>query len=92
MVISAGLVAAQGVKYLPWRWCVLDRKADDLFDLPESVDYACTFSDCTALGYGSSCNHLGVGGNASYAFNMYYQAMNQKSSNRDFARLAIETD
>ncbi|KAK9121738.1 hypothetical protein Syun_019355 [Stephania yunnanensis] len=71
------LVAAQGVKYLPRRWCVLDRKADDLFDLPESVDYACTFSDGTALGYGSSCNHLGVGGNASYAFNMYYQAMNR---------------
>ncbi|KAK9134368.1 hypothetical protein Syun_013698 [Stephania yunnanensis] len=89
---NKGLVAAQGVKYLRRRWCVLDRKADDLFDLPETVDYACTFSDCTALGYGSSCNHLGVGGNASYAFNMYYQAMNQKSSNCDFAGLAIETD
>ncbi|KAF9603983.1 hypothetical protein IFM89_039337 [Coptis chinensis] len=66
--------------------------SNDLSDLAKNVDYACTLSDCTALGYGSSCNHLNVRGNASYAFNMYYQERDQKSWNCDFAGLAMETE
>ncbi|XP_028098265.1 glucan endo-1,3-beta-glucosidase 8-like [Camellia sinensis] len=49
-------------------------------------------SDCTALGYGSSCNHLSAKGNASYAFNMYYQLNDQNSWDCDFSGLAMVTD
>ncbi|KAF5188688.1 Glucan endo-1,3-beta-glucosidase protein [Thalictrum thalictroides] len=88
---NTGLVGAQGVKYLPRRWCVLDKQALDFTGLAKNMDFACTFSDCTALGYGSSCNHLSVHGNASYAFNMYYQERNQKHSDCDFDGQARET-
>ncbi|XP_023916786.1 glucan endo-1,3-beta-glucosidase 8 [Quercus suber] len=88
-----GLVPAEDVKYMPRRWCVLNRQANDLEDLPDSIDYACSRSDCTALGYGSSCNHLrSVEENASYAFNMYYQVNNQNPYSCDFSGLAIVTD
>lgn len=89
---NKGLVAAEGVKYMVRRWCVLNPNAHDLAYLPESIDYACSMSDCTALGYGSSCNHLNVSGNASYAFNMYYQVNNQQSWDCDFSGLATETE
>lgn len=86
-----GLTAIEGVRYMPERWCILDPKSDNLDDLANSIDYACTMSDCTALGYGSSCNHLSVEGNASYAFNMYYQFNGQKSWDCDFSGLGVET-
>ncbi|XP_058073466.1 glucan endo-1,3-beta-glucosidase 8-like [Magnolia sinica] len=89
---NKALRAAEGVEYLPRRWCVLDPDATDLAKLPDSITYACTFSDCTALGYGSSCNHLGVDGNASYAFNMYYQVGNQQTVDCVFSGLAMVTD
>ncbi|KAL5714752.1 glucan endo-1,3-beta-D-glucosidase [Ranunculus cassubicifolius] len=88
---NTGLIPAQKVEYLPRKWCVVDEQADDFSLLAKNVDYACTFADCTALGYGSSCNHLSEHGNASYAFNIYYQEKNQKSWDCDFAGLAIET-
>ncbi|EEF47022.1 Glucan endo-1,3-beta-glucosidase precursor, putative [Ricinus communis] len=87
-----GLVAVEGVKYMLRKWCVLDPSASDVEELPESINYACSLSDCTALGYGSSCNHLSVEGNASYAFNMYYQVFGQKDWECDFSGLAIITD
>ncbi|KAM3205853.1 Glucan endo-1,3-beta-glucosidase 5 [Capsicum annuum] len=86
------LIAAKNVQYLPKRWCMLNPKAKDLSKLAESIDYACTFSDCTALGYGSSCNNLDANGNASYAFNMYYQVQNQLDVSCDFQGLAMVTD
>ncbi|XP_021903141.1 glucan endo-1,3-beta-glucosidase 8 [Carica papaya] len=87
------LVPVEGVNYMTRRWCVLNPHVDDELDeLPKSIDYACTLSDCTALGYGSSCNHLSMQGNASYAFNMYYQVNNQKSWDCDFSGLAMITD
>ncbi|KAG1326783.1 glucan endo-1,3-beta-glucosidase 8 [Cocos nucifera] len=86
------LASAHGVKYLRRRWCILDPDATDLASLPGSMDFACTFSDCTSLGYGSSCNHLDLRGNASYAFNMYYQVRNQKAGECDFSDLAMITD
>ncbi|KAJ8769806.1 hypothetical protein K2173_007666 [Erythroxylum novogranatense] len=87
-----GLVPVEGVKYMLKRWCVVDPEAENLEDLPNNIDYACSLSDCTALGYGSSCNHLSVEGNASYAFNMYYQVNSQKYWNCDFSGLAMLTD
>lgn len=71
------LIPAQNVEYLPQKWCVFNPNANDLSKLADNINYACTFSDCTALGYGSSCNILDANGNASYAFNMYYQVQNQ---------------
>ena len=47
--------------------------------LTDSVDYACSLSNGTVLKYGSSSNQLTAQGNASYAFNMYYQVNSQKS-------------
>lgn len=82
------LVGAKNVQYLPKRWCVLDTDAKDLAKLSDSITYACTYSDCTSLGYGSSCNNLGLQGNASYAFNMYYQVHNQQNGDCVFSDLA----
>ena len=42
--------------------------------LTDNVGYACSCADCTALGYGCSYSALDACGNASYAFNAYYQA------------------
>ncbi|MCO5559972.1 hypothetical protein L7F22_013576 [Adiantum nelumboides] len=76
---NAALVSAQGVEYLQQRWCVLAENAD-LSILGKSINYACTYSDCTSLGYGSSCNpYLDTKGNASYAFNQYFQINSQNS-------------
>ncbi|CAA3019212.1 glucan endo-1,3-beta-glucosidase 8-like, partial [Olea europaea subsp. europaea] len=44
------LVGAQNVQYLPQKWCVLRPDAKDISKLAENINYACTFSDCTALG------------------------------------------
>ncbi|XP_059638081.1 glucan endo-1,3-beta-glucosidase 8 [Cornus florida] len=87
-----GLVAVEGVQYMLKRWCVLNPHAHNLEDLAKNIDYACSLSDCTALGYGSSCNHLSVKGNASYAFNMYYQVKSQQTWDCDFDGLAMLTD
>ncbi|KAI6697066.1 hypothetical protein NL676_017185 [Syzygium grande] len=85
------LVAAKNVEYLPQQWCVLNPNVNDLSKLGTNINYACTFSDCTALGYGSSCNNLDANGNASYAFNMYYQAQNQNPLSCNFEGLATVT-
>ncbi|PAN45838.1 hypothetical protein PAHAL_9G146200 [Panicum hallii] len=88
---NTALVAARGVQYLPRQWCVVNPNAPDLGKIGDSVTYACTFSDCTALGYGSSCNGMDAVGNASYAFNMYFQTQNQVEGSCDFQGLAAPT-
>lgn len=85
------LVAARDVQYLQPKWCMFNPNAKDLSKLAENINYACTFSDCTALGYGSSCNNMDANGNASYAFNMYYQAQNQDDLACNFQGLATIT-
>ncbi|XP_031106983.1 glucan endo-1,3-beta-glucosidase 8 [Ipomoea triloba] len=90
--LNKGLVAVEGVAYMHKRWCILNPHLKELDDLPRNIDYACSLSDCTALGYGSSCNHLSVEGNASFAFNMYYQFKNQNAWDCDFSGLAVVTD
>ncbi|XP_066335549.1 glucan endo-1,3-beta-glucosidase 8-like isoform X1 [Miscanthus floridulus] len=88
-------VPARGVEYLPRRWCVLNPiSAGDAMDgrLADNVGYACSRADCTALGYGCSCGALDARGNASYAFNAYYQAQGQVESACDFQGLAVVVD
>ncbi|RCV41607.1 hypothetical protein SETIT_9G150500v2 [Setaria italica] len=87
----AALVAARGVQYLPRQWCVANPNAPDTSRISDGVAYACSLSDCTALGYGSSCNGLDAAGNASYAFNMYFQVQNQAEGSCDFQGLAVTT-
>ncbi|XP_059427918.1 glucan endo-1,3-beta-glucosidase 8-like [Corylus avellana] len=85
------LVPAQNVEYLPAKWCMFNPNAKDLSKLADNINFACTFSDCTSLGYGSSCNALDANGNASYAFNMYFQGQNQNELACDFEGLATPT-
>ncbi|KAM0835307.1 hypothetical protein ACQ4PT_063015 [Festuca glaucescens] len=89
------LVPAKGVQYLSRTWCALNPKAsrNDLGKLlGAKIDYACTNADCTPLGYGSTCNGMDAKGNASYAFNAYYQAQSQKDEACDFQCLALPTE
>ncbi|XP_078439502.1 glucan endo-1,3-beta-glucosidase 6-like [Wolffia australiana] len=88
-----GLVPARGVKYLDRVWCVLKPSARvTARDLPAAVTYACQNGDCTSLGYGSSCGNLDARGNASYAFNNYFQENVQDARACDFDGLAATTD
>ncbi|KQK20720.1 glucan endo-1,3-beta-glucosidase 8 [Brachypodium distachyon] len=88
---NARLVPAKGVEYLSRTWCALNPKAGDLGKLGEKIDYACSNADCTTLGYGSTCNGMDARGNASYAFNAYYQTQSQKDEACDFQGLALPT-
>lgn len=93
---NKGLIPVEGVIYMVKKWCVLNTHNNNIKDLEDqlakNVDYACSLSDCTALGYGSSCNHLSDKGNASYAFNMYYQFKGQNDWDCEFSGLAMITD
>lgn len=86
------LVPAQNVNYLPRQWCTFNPKATELSKLAENINYACTFADCTPLGFGSSCSGLDANGNASYAFNAYFQAQSQKDLSCNFQGLAVVTN
>ncbi|PKA50940.1 Glucan endo-1,3-beta-glucosidase 8 [Apostasia shenzhenica] len=72
--------AAAGVQYLPAQWCV--------FQIAERVNYACSNADCTPLSFGSSCAGMGLKGNLSYAFNIYFQTMDQDVRACDFDGMA----
>ncbi|KAK7315649.1 hypothetical protein VNO77_34215 [Canavalia gladiata] len=82
------LVGARNVHYLDSKWCMFNSDVNDLSKLADNINYACSHADCTALGYGSSCNNLDANGNASYAFNMYYQMQNQNDMACNFEGLA----
>ncbi|MCO5582177.1 hypothetical protein L7F22_036067 [Adiantum nelumboides] len=85
------LVNAKGVTHLSQHWCVADKNADPA-KLAEPITFACTNADCTLLTYGCSCNGLDLIGNASYAFNQYFQVQNQVAGSCDFNGLATTTD
>lgn len=87
------LVPAKGVPYLARQWCIMSPEASESDpSLAQSINDACTYADCTSLGYGSSCGGLDVRSNASYAFNMYYQTMNQQmGSCNQFHNLSVIT-
>ncbi|KAJ3697139.1 hypothetical protein LUZ61_000844 [Rhynchospora tenuis] len=86
------LVPAKGVRYLERQWCVLSPTAS-IADpaITDSVNYACQYSDCTSLGYGSTCNMLDVRSNISYAFNQYFQSQNQQKGSCGFSNLSVIT-
>ncbi|KAM7530225.1 hypothetical protein LguiB_033635 [Lonicera macranthoides] len=83
------LVPAKNVQYLPRQWCLFNPNAGNLSKLVDNINYACSMADCTTLGYGSSCNGLDANGNASYAFNAYFQAQNQANLSCNFEGLAM---
>ncbi|KAG9134952.1 hypothetical protein Leryth_001229 [Lithospermum erythrorhizon] len=87
------LVRARNVQYLSKKWCALKSDADisDQQKLEDNINYACTYADCTALGYGSSCGGLDTNGNASYAFNAFFQVQNQDNRSCNFQGLAAIT-
>ncbi|KAG1366418.1 glucan endo-1,3-beta-glucosidase 5 [Cocos nucifera] len=86
------LTQAKGVKYLDRQWCVLAPGASiDDPQIADSVNYACTYADCTSLGYGSSCNGLDVRSNISYAFNQFYQEADQQKGTCNFSTLSFIT-
>ncbi|CAK9172830.1 unnamed protein product [Ilex paraguariensis] len=85
------LVPAQNVQYLPTKWCQFNPNAKDLSKLADNINFACTFADCTALEYGSACNGMDTNGNASYAFNAYFQVQNQAALSCNFQGLATVT-
>jgi glucan endo-1,3-beta-glucosidase 5/6 len=86
------LKPARDVKYLQKKWCVLKPSAN-LADqkVVDSVSYACGLADCTSLGYKTSCGGLDARGNVSYAYNSYYQTMDQDDRACDFQGLATTT-
>ncbi|GMH03562.1 hypothetical protein Nepgr_005401 [Nepenthes gracilis] len=89
---NKSLVPAKGVKYLEKRWCVMAPQASVSDpNLAQSISYACSNADCTSLGYGSSCGELDARSSASYAFNMYYQTVNQTAGSCQFSGLATTT-
>ncbi|XP_057763538.1 glucan endo-1,3-beta-glucosidase 5 [Arachis stenosperma] len=86
------LVAAKGVKYLPKQWCVMSNQANPTDpSFADSISKACTYADCTSLSPGASCGNLDPRGNASYAFNMYYQTMDQRKDACNFNGLSAIT-
>ncbi|KAK7265503.1 hypothetical protein RJT34_33123 [Clitoria ternatea] len=88
------LVAARGVRYLPKQWCVLSSQANvqDSAAFADSMSKACTYADCTCLSPGASCSGLDIKGNASYAFNMYYQTMDQRRDACQFNGFSVITN
>ncbi|XXG70935.1 hypothetical protein AAC387_Pa07g0302 [Persea americana] len=89
---SSTLVAAKNVEYLNPKWCILSPSASlDDPQVAPSVSYACGNADCTSLGYGTSCSNLDARGNLSYAFNNYYQKLDQVASACKFPNLSMIT-
>lgn len=75
---SNGLASAKNVHFLAKKWCVMSPTASlDDSQVGPSVSYACSHADCTSLGYETSCGNLDTRQNISYAFNNYYQIVNQ---------------
>lgn len=86
------LMSAKGVRYLEKQWCVLSPTASITDpEIMNSVNYACSYADCTSLGYGSTCNMLDVRSNVSYAFNQYYQYEGQQKGSCGFSNLSVIT-
>jgi Glycosyl hydrolases family 17/X8 domain len=85
------LVGAKDVKYLAKQWCVVNPSATNMTALETNADYACKNADCTSLGNGSSCSSLDNLGQASFAFNSYFQNFNQQNASCHFDGLAMLT-
>uniref|UniRef100_A0ACD5YEY0 Uncharacterized protein n=1 Tax=Avena sativa TaxID=4498 RepID=A0ACD5YEY0_AVESA len=87
-----GVVPAKGVKYLSKQWCVLRPDASPTDPaIVGALGYACQYADCTSISPGSSCGSLDVRGNISYAFNQFFQSVNQQKGSCSFNNLAVIT-
>ncbi|CAN6479649.1 unnamed protein product [Victoria cruziana] len=84
------LRSAKDVQYLPSRWCIAD-PSSDLERVSNHMQLACSLADCTTLFYGGSCNSIGISGNASYAFNSYYQLRKQDPESCSFGGYGLIT-
>ena len=82
---------AEGVNYLPSRWCVMNPEVGGGAVEVGHVRSACAAADCTALMEGGSCEGIGEEGNVSYAFNSYYQLRGQDEKSCDFDGLGMVT-
>ncbi|CAI8619050.1 unnamed protein product [Vicia faba] len=82
------LVGAKGIRYLEQQWCVLSKDIKNMSSVGPAVSYACASGDCTSLGPGCSCEKLNVVGNASFAFNQFFQNNAQDVEACDFDGLA----
>ncbi|KAJ4814958.1 hypothetical protein LUZ62_027524 [Rhynchospora pubera] len=85
------LVGAKDVMYLSKQWCVVSPSVTKKATLEANADYACKNAHCTSLGNGSSCSNLDYRGQASYAFNSYFQNFDQQSASCHFDGLATIT-
>ncbi|KAG5136630.1 hypothetical protein JHK82_021361 [Glycine max] len=74
-------IGAKGVRYQEQKWCVLKSNANRS-ELGGYLSYACAGGDCTSLG------NLDASGNASYAFNQYFQINDQSVEACDFEGVA----
>lgn len=89
---NTGLIPAKGVNRLEQKWCIFKPDARlDAAHVADTVSYACSLADCTALGYQTSCGNLDARGNISYAYNSYYQINNQLDEACKFSGLATVT-
>ncbi|XP_058735546.1 glucan endo-1,3-beta-glucosidase 8-like [Vicia villosa] len=88
------LVGAKGIRYLEKKWCVLSKDIKNMSSVGPAVSYACSSGDCTSLGPGCSCASLNEAGNASFAFNQFFQNNEQSVEACDFDGLAtiVEKD
>ena len=83
-------VAAKGVQYMPSQWCIFDKEnTQNASTVANNMDFACSRSDCTPLGWSCQLDEIG---NMSYAFNMYFQMQNQDVQACDFQGLAKITE
>jgi Glycosyl hydrolases family 17/X8 domain len=78
------------VNYLNQKWCVVNNNKD-LSNITANVAQACSNADCSSLSPGGSCAGIGWPGNASYAFNNYFQANGQSQESCDFNGLGLIT-
>ncbi|XP_074592391.1 glucan endo-1,3-beta-glucosidase 9 [Curcuma longa] len=87
---SKALVNAHDVEYLAQKWCVVNNNKD-MSNISGSVSQACSNADCSALSAGGSCSGIGWPGNASYAFNSFFQLHDQSADSCDFGGLGLIT-
>ncbi|KAK4780233.1 hypothetical protein SAY87_016339 [Trapa incisa] len=87
---SKKLTNAQGVEYLPSRWCVVNNNKDMSNATAEALD-ACSVADCTQLSPNGSCFNLSWPANLSYAFNSFYQQHDQRADSCSFGGVGLIT-
>ncbi|PKA53817.1 Glucan endo-1,3-beta-glucosidase 8 [Apostasia shenzhenica] len=88
------LAGAKGVEYMEKKWCLFNPDAaTDPAAIAGNIQYACSRADCSAAAEGGSCYRLSSPeSDASYAFNQYFQAMDQDVRACDFDGMAMTVE